>query len=238
MNSPVNLLHSAKLFVRRHQLAVGLFILVVFKFWLVQTEETYGSATEYDVLWFVNAAKYWYWGSQYSWTAFVRPPAYPLFIAVVHAGDEEVFEPGAANRKEAGIFPKKEGWCPEIIKSDIDAVIWGMQARQDNPELQKALSIGVKIYSFPGYIYQESISKKRVAIGGSHGKTTTTAMIMHILNYAKVDFDYLVGARLKGFDQSVKVTNANLIICEADEYPASTLENSPKFHFLFPHIAV
>lgn len=84
MNSPVNLLHSAKLFVRRHQLAVGLFVLVVFKFWLVHTEEIYGSATEYDALWFVNAAKHWYWGSQYSWTAFVRPPAYPLFIAVVH----------------------------------------------------------------------------------------------------------------------------------------------------------
>ena len=84
MNFPANLSHSAKLFVCRHGLALGLFVLAAFKLWLIHTEEIYGSATEYDALWFVNAAKHWYWGSEYSWTAFVRPPAYPLFIAVVH----------------------------------------------------------------------------------------------------------------------------------------------------------
>ena len=156
----------------------------------------------------------------------------------VSGSDDEIFEPAASNLKRAGIFPGKEGWYTEKIDAGIDAVILGMHAKQDNPELQKALSIGLKIYSFPEYIYQESKNKKRVAIGGSHGKTSTTAMVMHVLNYAKVEFDYLVGARLKGFDQSVKITDANLIVCEADEYPASTIEKRPKFHFLFPHIAV
>ncbi len=156
----------------------------------------------------------------------------------VTGSDDEIFEPAAANLKKAGIFPKAEGWYPEKIDEDIEAVILGMHAKQDNPELLKALNIGLKVYSFPEYIYQESKNKKRVAIGGSHGKTTTTAMIMHVLRYAKTDFDYLVGARLEGFEQSVKVTNADLIICEADEYPASTIEKRPKFHFLFPHIAV
>ncbi len=156
----------------------------------------------------------------------------------VTGSDDEIFEPAVANLKKAGIFPKAEGWYPEKIDQDIDAVILGMHAKQDNPELLKALNIGIKVYSFPEYIYQESKNKKRIAIGGSHGKTTTTAMIMHVLRYAKAEFDYLVGARLEGFEQSVKVTNANLIICEADEYPASTIEKRPKFHFLFPHIAV
>ncbi len=156
----------------------------------------------------------------------------------VTGSDDEIFEPAAANLKEAGIFPKEKGWYPEKIDAGINAVILGMHAKQDNPELQKALNIGLKIYSFPEYIYQESKNKKRVAIGGSHGKTTTTAMVMHVLNYARAEFDYLVGARLEGFGQSVKITKANLIVCEADEYPASTIEKRPKFHFLFPHIAV
>ncbi|MEP7252143.1 MAG: Mur ligase family protein [Ginsengibacter sp.] len=157
---------------------------------------------------------------------------------LITGSDDEIFEPAASNLRNAGIFPKKEEWYPENIDSSIDAVILGMHAKQDNPELLKAISLGLKIYSFPEYIYQESRDKKRVAIGGSHGKTTTTAMVMHVLQYAKVDFDYLVGARLKGFDQSVKITNADLIVCEADEYPASTIEKKPKFHFLFPDVAV
>ena len=109
-----------------------------------------------------------------------------------------------------------------------------MHAKEDNPELKKARETGLKIFSFPEYIYKESEHKKRVAIGGSHGKTSTTAMIMHVLKNAGVDFDYLVGARLEGFDQSVRITDAPLIVCEADEYPASVIEKRPKFHFLFP----
>ncbi len=132
----------------------------------------------------------------------------------------------------------KTGWFPELITKDIDAVILGMHAKQDNPELAKAKELGLKIYSFPEYIFHESMHKKRVAVGGSHGKTTTTAMIMHALKNMNFDFDYLVGASLNGFDQSVKITDAPVIVCEADEYPASTIERRPKFHFLFPHIAV
>ncbi|MDQ2720875.1 MAG: Mur ligase family protein [Bacteroidota bacterium] len=167
-----------------------------------------------------------------------------LAIALKHKGykvtgsDDEIFEPAAGNLKKEGILPETKGWFPENITADLDAVILGMHAKQDNPELLKAIELGLKIFSFPEYIYQESIYKKRVAIGGSHGKTTTTAMVMHVLQQADVDFDYLVGARLQGFEQSVKITDAPVIICEADEYPASTIEKRPKFHFLFPHIAV
>lgn len=157
---------------------------------------------------------------------------------IITGSDDEIFEPAATTLKNAGIFPEADGWHPEKIHADIDAIILGMHAKQDNPELQKAIEAGIKIFSFPEYIYEESQDKKRVAIGGSHGKTTTTAMIMHVLKFANEDFDYLVGARLEGFEQSVKLTDAGLIICEADEYPASAIEKQPKFHFLFPHIAV
>jgi len=156
----------------------------------------------------------------------------------VTGSDDEIFEPASTNLKKDGIMPVQTGWHPENITPDIDAVILGMHAKDDNTEIKKAREIGLKIFSFPEYIYKESENKKRVAIGGSHGKTTTTAMIMHVLRYAKIDFDYLVGARLDGFDQSVQITEAPLIICEADEYPASVIEKRPKFHFLFPHIAV
>jgi UDP-N-acetylmuramate: L-alanyl-gamma-D-glutamyl-meso-diaminopimelate ligase len=157
---------------------------------------------------------------------------------VVSGSDDEIFEPAASNLKENGILPEKTGWFVENISENLDAIILGMHAKQDNPELEKALELGLKIFSFPEYIFHESLHKKRVAIGGSHGKTTTTAMIMHVLQNSDFDFDYLVGARLEGFEQSVKITDAPVIVCEADEYPASTIEKRPKFHFLFPHIAV
>ena len=156
----------------------------------------------------------------------------------ITGSDDEIFEPASANLKKEGIMPVQTGWHPDNITPGIDAIILGMHAKDDNPELQKAREVGLKIFSFPEYIYKESENKKRVAIGGSHGKTTTTAMIMHVLRYAKIDFDYLVGARLDGFDQSVQITDARLIVCEADEYPASVIEKRPKFHFLYPHIAV
>ena len=156
----------------------------------------------------------------------------------VTGSDDEIFEPAKTNLDNEDILPGKMGWNPERITDDIDAVILGMHAKEDNPELQKAKELGLKIYSFPEYIYQESKDKIRVAVGGSHGKTSTTAMIMHVLKNAGKDFDYLVGARLQGFDQSVNITDAPIIVCEADEYPASAIEKRPKFHFLFPHIAV
>ncbi|MDR3714569.1 MAG: Mur ligase family protein [Puia sp.] len=156
----------------------------------------------------------------------------------VTGSDDEVFEPARGNLQREGILPPAEGWFPAKIQAGLDAVILGMHAKADNPELRRAEELGLPIYSFPEYIYRESRDKTRVVIGGSHGKTTTTAMIMHVLKAAGRDFDYLVGAKLEGFDQSVNITHAPLIVCEGDEYPASTLEKRPKFHFLFPHIAV
>ncbi len=156
----------------------------------------------------------------------------------VSGSDDEIFEPAITNLAQENILPKDIGWHEENIQPDIDAVLLGMHAKEDNPELIKAKQIGLKIYSFPEYIFKESINKIRVVVGGSHGKTTTTSMIMHVLKHNKKDFDYLVGAKFEGFEQSVNITNAPLIICEGDEYPASTLEKRPKFHFLFPHIAI
>jgi UDP-N-acetylmuramate: L-alanyl-gamma-D-glutamyl-meso-diaminopimelate ligase len=156
----------------------------------------------------------------------------------VTGSDDEIFEPARTNLEKESILPAATGWFPEKINEGIDAVILGMHARADNPELIKARELGLTIYSFPEYIYEESRTKTRVAIGGSHGKTSTTAMVMHVLKFAGRDFDYLVGARLDGFDQSVNISDAPVIVCEADEYPASVIEKRPKFHFLFPHIAV
>lgn len=156
----------------------------------------------------------------------------------VSGSDDEIFEPARSNLAAAGILPADIGWDPARVTPDLDAVILGMHARADNPELLQAQSLGLRIYSFPEYIYQESRDKTRVAIGGSHGKTTITSMIMHVLQQCHRRFDYLVGARLEGFAQSVNVTDAPLIVCEADEYPASVLEKRPKFHFLHPQIAV
>ena len=156
----------------------------------------------------------------------------------ISGSDDEIFEPAKSNLEKEGLLPQTFGWFPDRIDTSIDAVILGMHAREDNPELKKAKELGVNIYSFPEYIFKESFNKTRVAVGGSHGKTTTTSMIMHVLKKLGKNFDYLVGAKLEGFDQSVNITNAPLIICEADEYPASIIEKRPKFHFLFPHIAV
>ncbi|MBN9295766.1 MAG: peptidoglycan synthetase [Filimonas sp.] len=152
--------------------------------------------------------------------------------------DDEIFEPAKSNLEKEGILPQTIGWDVNMITPDLDAVILGMHAKADNPELLKAKELGLKIYSFPEYIYQESQDKKRVVVGGSHGKTTTTSMIMHVLRETKQQFDYLVGAKLDGFDQSVNVTDAPVIVCEGDEYPASVIEKRPKFHFLFPHVAI
>jgi UDP-N-acetylmuramate: L-alanyl-gamma-D-glutamyl-meso-diaminopimelate ligase len=157
---------------------------------------------------------------------------------VVTGSDDEIFEPAAENLAKEGLLPAAPGWFPDRIGSDLDAVILGMHAKDDNPELIKARSLGLRIYSFPEYIYQESQDKIRVVVGGSHGKTTTTSMIMHVLQAVGLDFDYMVGARLEGFDRSVQVTDAPVIICEGDEYPASALEKIPKFHFLKPQVAI
>lgn len=156
----------------------------------------------------------------------------------ITGSDDEIFEPAKGNLSREGLLPSVIGWHPERIHPGLDAVILGMHAKGDNPELLRAKELGLPIYSFPEYIFKESLEKTRVVVGGSHGKTTTTAMIMHVLRQAGKEFDYLVGARLEGFDQSVNITSAPLIVCEGDEYPASAIEKRPKFHFLFPHIAI
>jgi UDP-N-acetylmuramate: L-alanyl-gamma-D-glutamyl-meso-diaminopimelate ligase len=156
----------------------------------------------------------------------------------ITGSDDEIFEPAKSNLSKEGILPQEIGWQEHRITGDLDAVILGMHAKADNPELRRATEMGLSIYSFPEYIFQESRNKTRIVVGGSHGKTTTTSMIMHVLRQSGKDFDYLVGARLQGFDQSVKITEAPVIVCEGDEYPASTIEKRPKFHFLFPHIAI
>ena len=156
----------------------------------------------------------------------------------VTGSDDDIFEPAKSNLEKHGLLPLKLGWNAEKITSDLNAVILGMHAKEDNPELAKAKEIGLKIFSFPEYIFEQSRHKTRIVVGGSHGKTTVTSMIMHVFKESGQPFDYLVGARLTGFAQSVNITDAPVIICEGDEYPASTLERRPKFHFLYPHIAI
>ncbi len=156
----------------------------------------------------------------------------------VTGSDDEIFEPSRTNLLHEGLLPATMGWDAALLSPDIDAVILGMHAKSDNPEIAGAKELNLPVYSFPEYIYQESRNKTRIVVGGSHGKTTTTSMVMHVLKYAQKKFDYLVGARLQGFEQSVNITDAPLIVCEGDEYPASAIERKPKFHFLFPHVAV
>ncbi|HVG41030.1 MAG TPA: Mur ligase domain-containing protein, partial [Chitinophagaceae bacterium] len=156
----------------------------------------------------------------------------------VTGSDDEIFEPARTNLEKEGLLPTIIGWNERNITSSLEAVILGMHAKSDNPELIKAKALNLPVYSFPEYIYKESLNKTRIVVGGSHGKTTTTAMIMHVLQQADKKFDYLVGARLEGFNQSVNITDAPYIVCEGDEYPASAIERRPKFHFLFPHIAI
>ncbi|MFN8337866.1 MAG: Mur ligase domain-containing protein [Saprospiraceae bacterium] len=137
---------------------------------------------------------------------------------IVTGSDDEIYEPSLGRLKDAGIAPIKFGWYPQKITKDLDAVILGMHAKDENPELVRALDLGIKVFSYPEYIFHHSINKKRIVIAGSHGKTTTTAMILHVLSHLHWDFDYLVGAQLQGFDRMVKVSNAPLIVMEGDEY--------------------
>ncbi len=158
---------------------------------------------------------------------------------VVTGSDDEVFEPSKSRLAQHGLLPKTEGWHPEKLTNNIDAVILGMHARIDNPELIQAQALGLKVYSYPEYIYEQAKDKTRVVIGGSHGKTTITAMILHVLQHSGMDADYLVGAQLKGFDTMVKLTKeAKIIILEGDEYLASPIDRRPKFHLYKAHIGL
>ena len=158
---------------------------------------------------------------------------------LVTGSDDEIYEPSASRLAKYDLLPAVTGWFPEKITADLSAVILGMHARQDNPELAKAKKLGIKVYSYPEYIFEQSQSKQRVVIAGSHGKTTITSMILHVLNYNKRIFNYLVGAQIEGFDNMVKLSEeAPLIVIEGDEYFTSPLDPTPKFMHYQPHIAL
>jgi UDP-N-acetylmuramate: L-alanyl-gamma-D-glutamyl-meso-diaminopimelate ligase len=157
----------------------------------------------------------------------------------VTGSDDAIFEPSSTRLANYGLLPEQMGWFEEKITADLDAVILGMHALTDNPELLMAQELGLKIYSYPEYIYEQTKDKLRVVIGGSHGKTTITSMILHVLNFYNRDIDYLVGAQLAGFDTMVKITDAaEVIIIEGDEYLASPIDRRPKFHLYKANIAV
>jgi len=157
----------------------------------------------------------------------------------VTGSDDEIFEPSRSRLQKQGILPETMGWDPEAITSQIDSVILGMHARSDNPELLKARELGLKIYSYPEFLYQQTCNKTRVVIAGSHGKTTTTSMVMHILKYHGKKFDYMVGASIEGFDTMVGLSDdAPVAIFEGDEYLSSPIDPRPKFIHYHPHIAL
>jgi UDP-N-acetylmuramate: L-alanyl-gamma-D-glutamyl-meso-diaminopimelate ligase len=156
----------------------------------------------------------------------------------VSGSDDEIFEPAHSNLERHGLLPEKQGWFADKITSDIDAVILGMHAKNDNPELEKATALGLKIFSFPEYLYEHSKQKTRVVIAGSHGKTTITSMVMHVLRQVGKDFDYLVGAKVEGFDVMVRLTDAPIMVIEGDEYLTSPTDPRPKFLHYHPHIAL
>ncbi|MCF0190656.1 MAG: peptidoglycan synthetase [Marinilabiliaceae bacterium] len=158
---------------------------------------------------------------------------------MVTGSDDEFFEPSKSRLEAAGILPNETGWHAERITADLDAVILGMHAMEDNPELERARELNLKIYSFPEYLYEQTANKRRVVVGGSHGKTTTTAMIMHALRFAGLKFDYMVGAQLEGFDRMVGLSHdAEIAVFEGDEYLTSTLDRRSKFLHYKPNVAI
>lgn len=167
-----------------------------------------------------------------------------LAIALKQAGhqvtgsDDELFEPSRTHLQKHGLLPESTGWHPEKIDKSIDVVILGMHARKDNPELLKAQQLGLTINSFPEYIYNHSIDKQRIVVAGSHGKTTITSIVIHVLNHFKRSFDYVVGAKIKGIDNSVKLSDAPIIVIEGDEYLCSALDPTPKFIRYQHHIGL
>ncbi|MDA9310091.1 Mur ligase family protein [Flavobacteriaceae bacterium] len=157
----------------------------------------------------------------------------------VTGSDDEIFDPSRTRLAAKGLLPEQYGWFEDNISSDIDAVILGMHAKQDNIELLRAKALGLTIYSYPEFLYEQSKNKTRVVIGGSHGKTTITSMILHVMHYHDKDVDYMVGAQLEGFDTMVHLTKENdFIVLEGDEYLSSALDRRPKFHLYKPNIAL
>ncbi|MDF4221381.1 Mur ligase family protein [Maribacter sp. M208] len=168
-----------------------------------------------------------------------------LALALEHKGyvitgsDDVIFEPSKSRLAAKGLLPLEFGWFPEKITEELDAIVLGMHAKADNPELLKAQELGITIYSYPEFLYEQSKNKTRVVIGGSHGKTTITSMILHVLNFHDIEVDYMVGAQLDGFDRMVHLTEDNdFIVLEGDEYLSSPIDRRPKFHLYQPNIAL
>jgi UDP-N-acetylmuramate: L-alanyl-gamma-D-glutamyl-meso-diaminopimelate ligase len=158
---------------------------------------------------------------------------------IITGSDDDIFEPSYSRLKQRGLLPEAMGWHPENISKDIDLIILGMHAKADNPELKKARELGLRIMSYPEFLYEHSKQKTRVVIAGSHGKTTITSMILHVLNYHDKSTDFMVGAQLDGFDNMVHLTNENdFILLEGDEYLSSALDLKPKFLWYQPNIAL
>ena len=157
----------------------------------------------------------------------------------VTGSDDEIFEPSRTRLENEGILPDALGWHPEKLDETYESVILGMHARIDNPELIRAQELGLKIYSYPEYLYEQSKDKTRIVIGGSHGKTTITSMILHVMKYGGIETDFMVGAQLEGFDVMVRLSeSAKYMVIEGDEYLTSPIDRVPKFHKYHPHIAV
>jgi UDP-N-acetylmuramate: L-alanyl-gamma-D-glutamyl-meso-diaminopimelate ligase len=154
----------------------------------------------------------------------------------ITGSDDEIYEPSRTLLAEKGILPAEMGWFPEKITTDLSCVILGMHARVDNPELAKAQELGIKIYSYPEFIYSQSLHKQRVVIAGSHGKTSITSMILHVLKFHNRKFDYMVGARIEGFETMAKLSDAPVIVIEGDEYLSSPIDRRPKFLHYHPHV--
>jgi len=157
---------------------------------------------------------------------------------IITGSDDEIYEPSRSRLQASGLLPAREGWDSDNVHAGLDAVILGKHARDDNPELRRALELGIPVYSFPEFIASHSKATQRVCIAGSHGKTSTTAIIMHVLRYCGYDFDYLVGAQLKGFDKMVRISGADILICEGDEYSSSALDDRAKMLHYKANIAV
>jgi UDP-N-acetylmuramate: L-alanyl-gamma-D-glutamyl-meso-diaminopimelate ligase len=157
----------------------------------------------------------------------------------ITGSDDEIYEPAKSNLEKHNILPKKLGWFETNIHPNIDAVILGMHAKADNPELLKARHLGLKIYSFPEFMYEQAKNKTRIIVGGSHGKTTTTAMILHVLKFHQIKFDYLIGSKLEGFNTMVDYDNdSKIAVFEGDEYLTSALDKRPKFHVYQANIGI
>jgi UDP-N-acetylmuramate: L-alanyl-gamma-D-glutamyl-meso-diaminopimelate ligase len=157
---------------------------------------------------------------------------------IVSGSDDEIYEPAKSQLGSFGLLPPNMGWDPTVVTNQLDLVILGMHAKADNPELKRAQELGVRVVSFPEYVGEHSRSKKRVVVSGSHGKTTTTSMILHVLRSLNIDFDYLVGARIEGFETMVQLSDAPVIVIEGDEYLSSSIDRIPKIWHYDPHITI